>query len=363
MSGSMALGDFNGDGKLDIVVSNFSSNTVSVFLNRGDGTFADPIISPVQITAVGLGPLAVGDFNQDGKLDVVLATIAGTQADIVLLGKGDGTFVQLPPIPNSFGFAQARVADVNNDGHSDLITCNTSTISVYLGNGDGTFTSTDLPQPHDGPSNSPFPTVNGPFLAIVAADFNGDQKIDIVTIDYKADATNGDGALDFYAGNGDGTFQSPVSVELAPSFPSAVAEADFNNDGKPDLLVGFPNMAIVLVGNGDGTFQLPFSSRLAVYSETGIASFSNGMVLQTADFDLDGKPDALVGDYDLGIVTLVLNKGIGQVTKPSGSQFQFLLSPGVAAMAVGDLNGDGLPDIAVANSTTNQISIMLSIKH
>jgi hypothetical protein len=169
---SVALADINGDGKLDIVVSNFMSYTVAVFVNKGDGTFGDPILTAVQITPEGLGAFAVGDFNEDGKLDLVVDAMAGSDTAIVLLGNGDGTFTQLPPIPNSFGFIHSIVVDLNGDGHLDLANACNGNIELYLGNGDGTFQS-----PRYLPYGPAFP---GPFLGITMGDFNGDKKNDIV---------------------------------------------------------------------------------------------------------------------------------------------------------------------------------------
>src|SRR6202051_3897644 len=107
----VVVADFNGDGKPDIAVSNFDTNTIAVFLNDGLGNFAAPIVTTVQLANAGLnvGSLAVGDFNEDGKADLVVSTIAGGQVSIVLLGNGDGTFRQQPPIPTSFGFLRAKV--------------------------------------------------------------------------------------------------------------------------------------------------------------------------------------------------------------------------------------------------------------
>lgn len=351
---SIALGDFNGDGKLDIVVSNSSSDTIAVFLNQGDGTFGDPVVTSIQVAAETLGSLAVGDFNEDGKADVVVAAVGGLQAgDIVLLGNGDGTFKELAPIPNSAGFFQAKVADLNGDKHLDLIT----TSGVFLGKGDGTF-PTFVPLPGGGFGA----LLVTPDTAIGVGDFNGDGKLDIVASSPGAQPSPA-GELDFYAGNGDGTLQPVVAYSLPPSAPGSLAVGDFNNDGKLDLLVGYPNMASIVLGNGDGTFQLAASSRLGVYSEIVMTpTLSNSMALQTGDFGSEGKTDALVGDYNLGTLTLVLNSGIGQFPIPAASQFQFSLSPGIAGIAVGDLNGDGHPDIAVVNSKTNEISVIFSTK-
>ena len=204
------MADFNGDGKLDVAVSNSDQNNVAVFLNAGSGIFAPPNTAPIVTTvqldsSLGLnaGSLAVGDFNEDGKPDLVVATIAGSQASIVLLGNGDGTFRQQPPIPNSFGFLRAKVADLNGDGHQDLVFAMNGSIGISLGNGDGTFGAMTVL-----PSGS-FP---GLYLGLAVADFNGDGKLDIAATDFGS-PFGGFGTLVFYAGNGDGTFAAPTAVQ------------------------------------------------------------------------------------------------------------------------------------------------------
>jgi hypothetical protein len=346
----IVVADFNGDGKLDLAVSNIGNNTVDVFLNDGSGNFAAPIVTTVQITN-GLGSLSVGDFNEDGKADLVVATISGPQANIVLLGNGDGTFRQQAPIPNSFGFFHARVVDLNGDGHQDLVLGSNGGISVSLGRGDGTFIDTvGLP-------SASFP---GTYLGITVADFNGDGKPDIAAID-SGSPTAGVGTLDFYSGNGDGTFATPTSVPLWATFPASLASGDFNADGKQDILIGFPTSGVIAFGNGDGTFDLNLNNVQFVYSTSLIPT--NGQVtVFAADLTKNGKIDAITSDFTTGTLQIALNAALGQ-GPPSAGIFSFALAPGISEVAAGDLNGDGVLDVVVINYSTSQITVLLSQKH
>lgn len=356
----IVVADFNGDEKLDLAVSNFDQNSVTVFLNSGSGIFAPPITVPIitplhlgDSLGLNVGSLAVGDFNEDGTPDLVVSTIAGSQASIVLLGNGDGTFRQQPPIPNSFGFFHAQVVDLNADGHQDLVFAMNGSLGVALGNGDGTF------GPMAGLPPGSFP---GTYFGLAVADFNGDGKLDIAATDFGS-AFGGFGTLVFYAGNGDGTFADPTAVTLSiASFPGSLASGDFNGDGKQDLLIGFPNLALIVFGNGDGTFNLGFDSIRFVYFGNFSGFTTDSVTVSAADLTNNGKSDAVTSDFDTGTLQIALDNAIGS-SRSSPGVFSFSLGPGLADAAIGDLNGDGVPDVAVINYRTSQITVLLSHKH
>jgi hypothetical protein len=340
-SGSIAIADFDNDGKLDIVVSNYASNTISVFLNKGNGTFGSPVITKIDpLGAAGLGPLAAGDFNEDGKVDVIVSTIAGAESAIVLLGNGNGTFTEEQAIPNSFGVLQARAVDLNGDRHLDFLAGGNGNMQLALGKGDGTF------NPAVFNSSGPFPNQ---YFGIDAGNVTGHGKLDIVGVDY---CNNCAGDIVVFPGNDTGTFGTPSVQSTKLAGPDSVALADFNGDGKLDALIGYaPGMAAVALGNGDGTFN--FDTESAVYSSSG----GNGVTVQVADLDQDGKPDALTLDYARGLFTVILNDAN---IISSGSKYTFTIAPGVDNIAVGDLNGDGKPDVVIVNNLTNLISVFLS---
>jgi hypothetical protein len=295
-----------------------------------------------------------GDFNEDGKMDLVVATIAGSQSDIVLLGNGDGTFRQGEAIANSFGFIQARAIDLNGDKHLDLVAAGNDYASIALGKSDGTFSpATDLPYVTiTNPSPQPPPTLTVAPWNIDVGDVIGNGKADIVgVITYPSIAAG----VAVYEGNGDGSFQIPTWQSTGSLIPYSVALADFNGDGKLDALLGFTYNAEVALGNGAGSFGL--SSQTLVYSPT---AGSQWVYVKAADLDQDGKPDALIVDDGAGVLTVVLNNGTGVL---NGATHSYTIAPGICDIAAGDLNGDGMPDVVVINNLTNQISVFLSQSH
>jgi hypothetical protein len=345
---SIAVADFNRDGKMDFAVVG-GSNQVEVYLNSGNGIFGAPKIVNVQ-NVTGVSDITVGDLNEDGKPDLIAATSLGT---VVLFGNGDGTFAQQNPLADSVAFTRALAVDLNHDGHLDLVQGSEASVTAMLGKGDGTFGAAVTTPPTE---------VNGEFWGMVVGDFNGDGKLDVVLADAVDQiGQNQTATLLFFAGNGDGTFQSAAFENISALFLNTIAGGDFNGDGKQDLVIGTLGTAFLAVGKGDGTFP----SSTASMPEVGALSASSTdfrMRLATADFDLDGRPDVVIGGVLDGQVQLSLNSAQGFLSAPTGKVFNFTLDPGFKTVAAADFNGDGLPDILVCNQVTNQISIILSVK-
>jgi hypothetical protein len=254
----IATGDFNGDGKPDIAVPDYYGKTISVYLNRGDGTFGTPVVTSLTISNT-LGAILVGDINEDGKQDLIVSTVAGSQLAIPLFGQGDGTFSQQPGIANSFGFLSGKLADFNGDGHLDVFLGGDGQPYLFMGKGDGTFTQQSIP-------NGSFP---GDYFSIAVGDLNGDKLLDAVGADSGAPGSQG-GSIDVFPGMAGGGFGPPTFFQPSMiSNPLSVDLADFNHDGKLDLLVAGNGGVFVAPGNGDGTFQLQ-PSQLILISATQV---------------------------------------------------------------------------------------------
>jgi hypothetical protein len=327
---SIAGGDFNCDGNLDLVAANTGNNfNVSVVLGNGDGTF----LNVVQYAAGASNPesVAVGDLNRDGNPDIIVGK--GFNYVSVLLGNGNGTFSAAVDYL-SFGGRDVTVADFNRDGKLDVAAANTGisgdshTITVLLGNGDGTLQSLIS----TAVGETPFSLVHG--------DFNRDGKVDLAV------ASVNDDTLSILLGNGNGTFQSPINYPV--SFLRFVCAGDVNRDGKLDLVFGSLTTVRMMLGNGDGTF-LP-----AVNSGSGVNPSSAAL----EDINLDGKLDLIVSNAGPNNVSTLLGNGDGT--------FQSALNYPLAAGAVprtvmaGDLNHDGKPDLVAANTNGNSLSKLIN---
>ena len=328
----VAVGDFNNDGKQDIVTTSVSSAKVSVLLGNGDGTFAAAASYAVAANAYSV---VTADFNDDGSLDLAVGTDQGIS---ILLGRGDGTFRAAGSYTVGGGRNVVELGDFNNDGNPDLLIASVGggTLSIMLGKGDGTFS---VPAQFGS-----FGSYTGTF-SFGIGDFNGDGKLDIASPDSQG--------VGIWLGNGDGTFKPPVNYKVEP-YAFSVSVADFNGDGRLDLAVlqCGPNCDKagddigLLVGNGDGTFQKEYNFVNATEA--------NSEMMTVADINGDGRPDLVTVNYLTNDVSILLNDG----THVAPAQ-NWLVGADPQSVAVGDFNGDGIPDLVATNWGDNNVSILL----
>ena len=333
----MAVADVTGDGKPDIVVSSYVNSTPSlcVYPGNGDGTYASAKCTVVPNL---FSFLAVGDFNEDGHMDV--AGLAGSDTGgpgviTVLLGRGDGTFASQANFAWNDGGA-ITVGDWNGDGHLDLAVPNGigSEIAITLGDGHGNFIAVL------DPPSGPYPQPDA-----AAADFNGDGKIDLAIVNSGPVVLAGTHEVDILMGNGDGTFQ-PASAIQVGTLPVNVIVADLNGDNIPDLIVtdlGTATGVWVLLGQGGGSFQAP-----VFYATPALVS------IVARDVNGDGVPD-LIGLAETAAKVVVL-LGNGDGTFQGGHAYAAGGNP--AYMALGHFHGGRNVDIAVSDRNGNALLLL-----
>src|SRR5581483_7002215 len=358
------VADVNGDSKPDVLVGNqyqSSSNTnnggLGVLLGNGDGTFQ----SAQTYSSGGLYTysVAVADVNGDGKADVFLTNQCVSSVDCnsssigVLLGNGDSTFQGAQTYSSGGQTAYSvSVADVNGDGRPDLLVanncqsgggCSSGRIGVLLGNGDGTFQTAQA-----------YASDGAIAVSLAVADVNGDGRLDLLAANVcSSNIYCGTGALGVLLGNGDGSFQAAHAYTSGGQIANFAAASDVNGDGKPDLLIASAcqnsqciNGAIsVLLAAGDGSFQT---------TQTYASGGGDAISVAVADVNGDSKLDLLVanncqssGNCTVGSIGVLLGNGDG-----SFQAAQTYASGGYAALsvAVADVNGDGKPDLLVADT-------------
>jgi hypothetical protein len=319
--------DFNHDGILDLV-GQFGYDLV-LYDGKGNGAFQFGGIAGRFYPGAAGG--AFGDFNNDGYLDVAFTSGIGISLSTsmtVMLGSSQGKFTVGSHV-TAYKSGLFLVGDFNQDGKLDLIGDYGLGFSVFLGNGDGTFRHL---------SNTP-----GIFGSnMVAGDFNGDGRLDLAVMSL---INNGsEYALYTFLGNGDGTFQSPLAVATFPespscSFQNTMVLSDFNGDGKPDIGFCVTGQIGIALGNGDGTFQPP------VFLNVGAGT--NQFTFSVGDINSDGKMDLLVSDFHDALnpqFETLLGNGDGTFQPRETISLQD--APGAElGFAVADINNDGLPDV------------------
>jgi hypothetical protein len=327
-----ATGDFSGDGKLDLAVTNNSTTgSVSVFRGDGNGGFA----AAVKYNTGGSGTwcIATADFNRDGRLDIVVGH-ASSDTIGVLLANGSGGFYNAVTYSSGGDFPKGVVAgDFNADGKPDIAVANYSSnsIGVLLGNGSGGFT-TGLTYNAGGTHPS----------GVTAGDFNSDGKTDLAV------AINSyPGKVGILLNNGTG-LGAATTYSPGGNYPSCVITGDYNGDGKLDLATAQSNGMGVLLGNGSGGF-----GSATVYSAGG----HTPMGITQADFSGDGILDmaVTVGDAEVGHLLGNGNGGFGTFTIYSTGMSD------TSGIIHGDFNRDGKPDVAVTTiSQPGSVGVMLS---
>src|SRR5437660_6568488 len=309
-------GDFNGDGKMDLIAGDVTNNDLAVLLGNGNGTLQAAVTYHLDAAP---HYIIANDFNRDGQLDLAIAFPYAAKIGI-FPGKGDGSFG--PPVNYSIGRYPTRIlaADFNRDGRMDLaLSGGNNDIDILLGNGNGTF------QNPQGYSFSEVPAV------LAAGDFNADGRIDLIVALRMAKTVN------VFLGKGDGTFQTPISSTtnsgVNGSGALSVVVGDFDRDGKLDVALTDEYLKI-LKGNGNGTFKAPsFTFQLNNTSAD----------LKPGDFNGDGKLDLVsAGVFSTGALQVLLGKGDGTF-QDTGRLIEGSRS---VTVVVTDLNGDTRPDLA-----------------
>jgi len=323
--------DLDGDGDLDLAVTNRWSHTVSIFRNNGDGIFADRVEY-----STGDQPKSVtsADLDKDGDMD--LATVnQGDNSISILMNNGDGTFAAKVDSDVSSWPKLVTSGDLDGDGDKDLVVISYTSVSVLLNNGVGTFAS------------SANYSTGSSFSSAEISDLDGDGDIDLAVTNY------GSNIVSIFRNNGNGTFSSSENYNTG-GFATAITISDLDGDGDGDLAVanggdGGDGIISILMNNGDGTFANNVDYNIGV---------SDSMFVESADLDGDGDMDLIVADVNSDYaISILLNHGNG-IFAGSVDYYNNDIEPW--SVIASDLDGDGDMDLATANQSNHTISILFN---
>jgi len=327
---AVTTGDLNHDSFTDVITTNIGSDTLSILLGNGDGTFQDQMQLHV---CQEPRSLAMHDFNHDDHLDVALACSGGDEVEI-LLGRGNGKFQEGPHYPVYRTPVSLVSEDVNGDHHPDLVVAlRNDKVKVFLGKGTGEFRLGPQYEYGDTPTS------------VALADLNEDGKLDLIV-------TNG-GAMSHgvavWVGNGDGSFRDPKDYP-AGKRSLGVSLADFNTDGHTDLLVinGEKDSFTALLGNGNGTFQSGKDAGANAGPNYGLAR----------DFNGDHIEDVAIVNLQSSDLSIIFGKGNGTFHYPP-RHYKTKRSPFAVATFPATTTGTEEPGFVIADNGSASVSIFL----
>ncbi|HEX6188584.1 MAG TPA: FG-GAP-like repeat-containing protein [Pyrinomonadaceae bacterium] len=316
---SVAVGEFNGDGKLDLAVANVGSDNVSILLGDGFGGFGPPSNLPVKHQP---STVAVGDFNKDGKTDLAIGYIFFSPIS-VLFGNGNGGFSSPNNVGGSANATDVAVADFNNDSNPDIAVSSAGPQLMLLGNGSGGFTSSNV-------------SVGSLATSVAVGDLNGDSFPDA--------AFTAGGSVALVFGNAAGSFSVNSSVIVSEA-PKGIAIGNFNADSQPDLIVvgehATPKV-FLFTNQGGGTFTL----------STSFFAGREPRAVTTGDFNADGKLDVAVSLANGNSVMISLGNGLGNLATPT------FYGTGAKPLSIGsgDFNADGKLDLVTTDDPSSSVA-------
>jgi len=324
------VGDFNGDGKSDMIVTTDTGS--SWYFSNGNGTWTVPYTRSDLVNVM----FTPGDFNGDGKTDLIITTTSGSYW---YFSNGDGTWT-VPYIRSDlpYHYAEFTPGDFNGDGKTDLIITTTSASYWYFSNGNGSWTV-----PYIRPDLALQTDLFGPYSIVMftPGDFNGDGKTDVII-------TTASGSSWFFS-KGDGTWSIPyVRADLYyhDSRPNGhnveFTPGDFNGDGKSDLVITTPGGSYWYFSNGNGTWTYPYTRADLVL---GSVDYDAG------DFNGDGKSDLLVEVLDDQLAYWYLSNGNGSWSTPLSMNVNVASDRKYDVWMLGDFNGDGKKDVISEEAT------------
>jgi len=354
---SVSIGDFNGDGKLDLATANFNDNTASILLNTTANGATTPTFATKVDFTTGSTPrsVSIGDFNGDGKLDLAVANYTNSNNASILLnttatGATTPTFNPKVDFTTGSGSTSVSIGDFNSDNKPDLAVSNQNgaSVSILLN------TTTNATTPTFA-TKVDF-TVGSQATSVSIGDFNGDGKLDLATANTNSSTVS---ILLNTTANGATTPTFAPKVDFSTGFnPQSVSIGDINGDGKPDLAVAnslSATVSILLNTTANGATTPTFATKVDFTTGSRPLSVSIG------DLNGDGKPDLAVANYSSSTVSILLNTTANGATTPTfAPKVDSTTGSRPTSVSIGDINGDGKPDLAVANYSSYTASIFLN---